>query len=154
MQMLDPKVINLWRLQGFIRFLFFEGPILSAGAFYLARQFGPWSAALVGLLALLSVVRLLLWPGLTYDFFHYQLQDSQLLVERGVLFRSTTCIPLDRIQHIDTNQGALERAFGLFRVVVYTASGLSADAIIPGLSHEKALELRTRMASVRGNDGV
>lgn len=151
---LDPKVIGLWRIQGGIQFLLFTTPVMGTIGLLLSQNVGLWSAIFPTLFALFELTRLLLWPSIAYDHFHYQLRERDLLIERGVLFRTTSCIPLDRIQHIDTNQGAIERTLGLFQVVIYTAAGLSADAIIPGLTFETAHQLRDRLAHSRGDDGV
>ena len=151
---LHPKVVGLWRLQGGIQFLLFAGPASATAGVVLAHNIGTWSIIFPLLFALFELIRLMVWPMLAYDHFRYQIRERDLLIERGVLFRTTSCIPLDRIQHIDTNQGAIERTLGLFQVVIYTAAGLSADAIIPGLDQETAQQLRDQLARSRGDDGV
>jgi uncharacterized protein len=70
------------------------------------------------------------------------------------VFRHSVSIPLDRVQHVDTRQGPLERAFGLSNVIVYTAAGLSADGSIPGLDEEQAAHLRDALSRRSGDDGV
>jgi membrane protein YdbS with pleckstrin-like domain len=48
----------------------------------------------------------------------------------------------------------MERAFGLSRLVVYTAAGMSADGSIPGLDEAQADALRDTLVRRRGDDGV
>lgn len=56
-------------------------------------------------------------------------------------------MPRVAIQHIDINQGPLDRYFGLVQVVVYTAGASHAVATIPGLTQLEAEELRRYLAS-------
>ena len=95
-----------------------------------------------------------LWPSLEYEHFGYSVREHDLFVQRGVLFRRRSSIPHNRIQHVDTRQGPLERAFGLSRVAVFTASGVSADGSIPGLTTEIAEGIRDELARRGGDDGV
>ncbi len=129
------------------RVALFWGPLVVGGAIALGFRFGVAPAALVAA-ALLTVAfgGALLWPALAFRAFRYSVRDFDLLVERGVLFQRSTSIPLDRIQHVDTRQGPMERAFGLQRLVVYTAAGLSADGSIPGLDEGAAHELRDHLS--------
>ena len=107
-------------------------------------------AALVGH----SLFMLLLWPSLEYRAFRYAVRQHDLLVRSGVLFRRWSSIPLNRIQHLDTRQGPLERILGLSRLQVYTAAGMSADGSIPGLAEEDAERLRDELARRGDDDGV
>ena len=93
-------------------------------------------------LVLHSLMMLIIWPTLEYRAFRYAVREHDLLVRSGVLFRRWTSIPLNRIQHLDTRQGPLERILGLSRLQVYTAAGVSADGSIPGLA-EPIAELFT-----------
>lgn len=155
MHSLDPRVVNLWRLQGLTRLGTFWIPVLLVGAGWLGFRFGVAAAAsAAGVLALLLGGSTLLWPALAWRRFRYGIRNDDLLVESGVLFRHTVSIPLDRIQHVDTRQGPLERAFGLSRLVVYTAAGMSADGSIPGLEEAQADALRDTLVRRRGDDGV
>jgi membrane protein YdbS with pleckstrin-like domain len=154
-QHLDPRAPQLWRLQALFRLVVFWLPLSAALGGALA-----WiSSSALGLLlsaTLLGVQGLLalLWPALTYERFRYALRDPDLLISRGVLFRGQTSVPYDRIQFVDTRQGPLERLFGLSRLLVYTASGAGADAVIPGLAEETAAHLRDRLSRHGGDDGV
>jgi membrane protein YdbS with pleckstrin-like domain len=102
----------------------------------------------------LQVVVAVVWPALAFRRFGYEVRAGDLLVEQGVLFRHRVSIPLDRIQHADTRQGPIERAWGLSRLVVYTAAGLNADGSIPGLDEAEADRLRDRLTLRRGDGGI
>lgn len=155
MNTLDPRVVNLWRLQGLTRLGTFWLPVLVVGGGWLAFQYGvaAGAGAASGLAALL-LGWTLAWPSVSWRHFRYGVREDDLLVESGVLFRHAVSIPLDRIQHVDTRQGPIERLFGLSRLVVYTAAGMSADGSIPGLEEEQADALRDALVRRRGDDGV
>ena len=72
----------------------------------------------------------------------YRLDPDRLRVVRGVLFRSDTVVPFGRVQHIDAEQGPLERFYGLGTLVLHTAGNHNASVSLPGLAHEDALAMR------------
>ncbi|MDO5721833.1 MAG: PH domain-containing protein [Actinomycetaceae bacterium] len=78
--------------------------------------------------------------------FAYARTESELLIRRGIMFRSLTLIPYGRLQYVDVAEGPIERHFGLASVSLYTASGAS-DATIPGLPTKEAARLRDELAA-------
>ena len=48
----------------------------------------------------------------------------------------------------------MERIFGLSRLLVFTAAGMSADGSIPGLRTAEAERLRDLLSRRGGDDGV
>ena len=72
----------------------------------------------------------------------YAMGADRLRVVRGVLFRKDTVVPFGRVQHIDVEQGPLERHFGLATLVLHTAGNHNASVSLPGLSHEDAVAMR------------
>jgi hypothetical protein len=80
-------------------------------------------------------------PRLAYEHWRYTIGDATLHLHHGVVFRTESSIPYFRVQHVDIERGPLDRAFGLSRLIVRTASATS-DATIPGLGEGDAAELR------------
>jgi hypothetical protein len=158
MQSLDARVVTLWRLQALVTILTGWAPPL-AGLGWLAffkLDYG-WRSTIAMLAAAVALllVRAIVWPSLEYRCFRYALRERDLLVEQGVLWKQVICVPRDRIQHIDTRQGPIERLVGLSRLLVYTAAGLSADGSLPGLDEAEAARLRDELAQRnRDDDGV
>ena len=70
------------------------------------------------------------------------LREHDLVYRSGLVVRRTMVLPFNRIQHVETLSGPLERAFGLLRVVCYTAGGLSADLVVSGLEQPDAERVR------------
>lgn len=115
----------------------------------------------IGLGGAISLTVFLLGSGyaiLRYRAWCFELQDDALYLERGVFTEVRTVLPYVRVQHVDTQRNPLERVLGLGRVVVYTAGSRGADVSVPGLTRERATdlreELRTRTGEHEGGDGV
>ncbi|RJK96046.1 PH domain-containing protein [Vallicoccus soli] len=75
----------------------------------------------------------------------YTEREQDLLVRRGVAWRSLVVVPYGRMQFVDVTRGPLERAFGIATVQLHTAAA-ATDARIPGLLPEEASRLRDRLA--------
>lgn len=157
MQSLDPRIVTLWRLSAVVGVFTSWVPIYLGAGWFLYEPLGLLGtlAAIAGLMGLL-LVRAIVWPALQFRCFRYAIRPHDLLVEQGVIFRQTICVPRDRIQHVDTRQGWLERLLSLSRLLVYTGAGLSADGSLPGLDVDEAARLRDELAlGGRGvDDGV
>lgn len=67
---------------------------------------------------------------------------DRLRVVRGMLFHSDTVVPFGRVQHIDLNQGPLERYYGLATLTLHTAGSHNASVHLPGLLNEDAAAMR------------
>ncbi len=152
---LAPGAVNLWRLQRLIRLAVMGIPLYGAMGFGLASvtsfRYGVAAAvALVGVNLVISLV----WPPFQVAAWTYAVREHDLLVQSGVLFRRWSSVPLSRIQHVDTRQGPLERMFGLQRLLVYTAAGVSADGVIPALTDHEAQRIRDVLSRRGGDDGV
>ncbi|WP_062379548.1 PH domain-containing protein [Demequina pelophila] len=72
--------------------------------------------------------------------------EDELLVRRGRLFRSVTVVPYGRMQFVDVSAGPLQRAFGIAKVQLHTASPHS-DASISGVPADEAARLRDRLTT-------
>ena len=76
----------------------------------------------------------------------YAERDDDLLIRKGVMFRSMVVVPYGRMQYVDVEAGPLDRRLGLSKVQLHTAS-VGTDAQIPGLPPDEAARLRDRLAS-------
>lgn len=71
----------------------------------------------------------------------YAIRDKDISYKTGLINRTTTTIPFNRVQHCDIKQGLISRYFGLSKLNVYTAGGAKSDLSIPGLKTETAEQL-------------
>ena len=77
----------------------------------------------------------------------YAEREADLLIRKGVMFRSLVVVPYGRMQFVDVQAGPLDRWGGIARVQLHTASP-SSDAAIPGLSPAEADRLRDRLSAL------
>lgn len=145
MRRLEPQVRTLWMLKLGTGLLLLVGAVF----FYEVVRWlsangtaAPWRFWLTGGLLALSVVATVGWPRLRYRYWGYALRTEELYLERGVLNRVRTVVPLRRIQHLDVSQDLFEREFGLGTLVVHTAGGRSSNVAVPGLRYEAAERMR------------
>ncbi|MFV0251973.1 MAG: PH domain-containing protein [Beutenbergiaceae bacterium] len=70
--------------------------------------------------------------------------EEDLLIRKGLLFRTMSVVPYGRMQYVDVQAGPLDRWAGIATVQLHTASA-NSDASIPGLPEEQAARLRDRL---------
>ncbi|OZB49947.1 MAG: hypothetical protein B7X40_04110 [Cellulomonas sp. 14-74-6] len=76
----------------------------------------------------------------------YAERADDLLIRRGIMFRTLVVVPYGRMQYVDVNAGPVDRSFGIAAVQLHTAAP-NTDASIHGLPPEEAARLRDRLAS-------
>lgn len=91
------------------------------------------------LLAAFIIIRV---PMSRYNARGYQISRDRLRVVRGILWRSDTIVPFGRIQHIDVDQGPVERALDIATLTLHTAGSHNASVSLPGLGHSLAVQMR------------
>lgn len=77
----------------------------------------------------------------------YAERDEDLLVRKGVMFRSLVVVPYGRMQFTDVSSGPLTRGLGIAEVKLHTASA-STDATVPGLPTAEAARLKDRLTQL------
>ena len=146
MRRLEPKIRTIWTLKLGATLLLLVGVVffyeivrwMSAEAGAVAA----WRFWMSGGLAALSVAACVAVPRLRYRYWRYALRAEELYLERGVLNRVRTVVPLRRIQHLDVSQDLFEREFDLGTLVVHTAGGRSSNVAVPGLRYQTAEQMR------------
>lgn len=105
--------------------------------------FGGWVWS-----APIAVVMLMLWTFLLVPrqvrAIGYAEREEDLLVRKGVMFRSMVVVPYGRMQYTDVSSGPLARSLGIAEVKLHTASA-STDATVPGLVNDEATRLKDRL---------
>ncbi len=94
-----------------------------------------------------ALLRAIIRPWRYHASWRFQTCNGELRLRRGVLTRVETLVPFSRVQHIDVERGPLERIFGLASLVLHTAGTRGASVILPGLSPERAEQLRGEVRS-------
>ena len=142
---LDPRYKTMMRLLAGITAAF-----LLIGASVAEMAIPGWTGIVWGPVLLVVLYTVVWLPMRRFAARGYSLAEERLRVVRGVLFRSDTVVPFGRVQHIDVDQGPLERAFHLATLTVHTAGSHNASVSLPGLAHEDAIAMREEIrAAIR-----
>ena len=114
--------------------------LVAAGVVELAGELPSGITAIP--LVLLFVWLAVYLPIRRYQTRGFDMAADRLRVVKGVMFHSDTVVPFSRVQHLDVEQGPLERAFGIARLILHTAGSHNASVTLPGLLHADAVEMR------------
>ena len=136
----DSKLFYVWLVNGVWSI------VVAVVGCVMAAVFLPWWAPVaVGVLAVVGIVWWVIVAHRQVKNLGYAIRDNDLLIQRGIMFRSTTIVPFGRMQFVDVSSGPVSRLFGLATVELHTASA-SSDATIPGLPAQDADHLRELLA--------
>lgn len=151
---LDPRAIKLWRVAEQIAVAVIMIPsligVIVSG--YFAPQAAVPMLAGWGFLTSLWLWHSLWYPPRSYQAWSYRINERVLETRSGRLFQTTRLLPLNRLQHVDLQQGPLERMYGLAHLELHTAGTQNASLTIPGLAHEEAVRLRDYLIALGGTN--
>lgn len=141
---LDPRVRNVWRIQTLVN-AGLSAVALAIAAVVITVLEAPamlWMAP-VAVAVLFFTAALGPAVAIRYVRWRWEVTDDEVRLQHGLFVIQRTVIPMVRVQHVDTSQGPIMRAFDLSEVRVWTAAGSHA---IPALSEAEASKLRDRIA--------
>ncbi len=137
---LDPAYTTVMRIEGALIVLPFLVAATVLGVVGVVPS--PWTWAPMIVPALIALVFVILVPIKRFMARGYQMSDDRLRVVKGVMFHADTVVPFSRVQHLDVEQGPLERAFGIARLILHTAGTHNSSVTLPGLAHTDAVAMR------------
>jgi putative membrane protein len=126
-------------LRRWISGLVFPGIVL-----LMSQGFSLRTVALFLLAVIVFATLAALWGFLSWRATTYVVTGNSFRLKRGVFQKSERTIPLDHVQSVDTVQGVIQRAFGVYEVRIETASGGASepDASLSALDRAAAQSLR------------
>jgi putative membrane protein len=126
-------------LRRWIGGLVFPGIVLLMSQGFSLRTVALFLLAIIVFAALAALWGFLSWRATTYV-----VTGNSFRLNRGVFQKSERTIPLDHVQSVDTVQGVIQRAFGVYEVRIETASGGASepDASLSALDRAAAQSLR------------
>lgn len=153
MRRIDPRAIKKWRLSRLIALVIMLAVTIAAYFFLwhritdgmsveAVRKTAVISGLAAGAVLLLQLINLIIYPAIEYRQWSYCLTADRIEIKKGIIFYSTTIIPITRIQHVTVSEGPFARLYGLAKVDITTAGSTSE---IDGLAVETARELCDRM---------
>jgi hypothetical protein len=120
-------------------------PLLAIGVLVAALAGAAWVWAVPA-----AVLALGVWIGWLVPrqvrALGYAERADDLLIVRGIMFRSLVVVPYGRMQYVDVAAGPIDRWLGIAKVELHTAAS-SGQAHIAGLPPAEASRLRERLAS-------
>lgn len=142
---LAPSIIGVWRITRSIGYLFLLGlpvvyySIFGASGLHLLLIIGVTVFCLAAWIGVTFIL-----PPLKWKRWRYSIDQNEIDLLRGIIFRKETLIPLSRVQHVDTRQGPLLRWFNLSSVTISTAATTHE---IPGLDEVIADKVRKKIST-------
>ena len=137
---LSPKQLVKKNISTTVNLLFFFA-LVYAGRFFLPEAYLDYFSWVLGILILMgfwSYIRNFQWQKRS----GYALRERDIVYKRGFLSEKTTVVPFNRVQHVSTSRGVLDKMLGLSTLLVFTAGGSGSDISIPGLTPELAASLK------------
>jgi putative membrane protein len=126
-------------LRRWVSGLVFPGIVL-----LVSQGFSLWTVTLF-LLGLIVVAALAaLWGFLSWRATTYAVAGNSFRLRQGVFQKNERTIPLEHVQSVDTVQGIIQRAFGVYEVRIETAGGGASepDASLAALDRDAVRTLR------------
>ena len=85
------------------------------------------------------------WLG--WLFTRYVIDDEEIRIERGVLFKSSRRIPFERLQSVDINEPLIARVLGLSELTIEMAGGSDSRTRLRFLTLTESRRLRSLLLS-------
>jgi uncharacterized protein len=123
---------------------------MGAGPFADDAGLPDWLPAVAVLVV--GVLAVVIEPRLRWQRWRYEIRENEIDLRTGLFTIRRTLVPIRRVQHVDTESGPLQGAFGLATVSFHTAAGATE---IPALERGEAELVRRRVGELaRTRDDV
>lgn len=93
------------------------------------------------ILFLLALVNIWFVPK-AYRYKGFAIREHDISYRSGILFPKTITVPFCKIQQVNVGQGLVPRIFGLYEVDVVNGAQMLSSLVIPGLTAERANDIR------------
>jgi len=117
-------------------------PLAGVAVISVLLQIPLLQTVLLWFLAIGFAIVFVSWPRISVPRRGYVVRDKDIVFRSGVIWRSVTAIPYNRIEHVETSNTPLDRKFGVATLQLFTAGGSGGDLKIDGLGAEVAEQLR------------
>ncbi|MFW5893445.1 MAG: PH domain-containing protein [Bacillota bacterium] len=141
------KALKAWRLNGFFKALI-EG--IFVGAYWIVNarffQWPSWIGTVLTVLFLVvALLHILIIPKIRMIYWGYQINEQDIDIQYGIIVVKRILVPMQRIQHVDTEHGPILRLFGLATLIISTAG---TNHKIPALEEKTAEQLRRQISTL------
>lgn len=94
------------------------------------------------ILAVIAVINLILLPK-ACSYKGFAVREHDITYRSGIIFPSATTIPFCKIQQVSIRQTPISRIVGLYTVTMANGAQTLSESHIPGLSGQRANEIKT-----------
>lgn len=120
---LTPRAIRVWQWSNCFRSPFLFILPVGYGLIFGLNNLHQWVVLALAILVLIFWgLSVFLMPYLSWKNWRYAIDENEIDLKHGVIFKTRTLIPLSRVQHVDTRQGPLLRNYDLASVTISTAA--------------------------------
>ncbi len=143
---IDKSAIKAWKITGFLSGLLTYLMPAFTSIFYFKEGAPIWITLTALLIALVvHLILIFVLPQVRWNRWRYDVSEDAVDLFRGIVMRTRTVVPINRIQHVDTKQGPIYRRFGLSSISISTAATTHE---IPALDDETAARVRTLISEL------
>lgn len=152
-QKLNKNAIKSWTIARLIG-AFITSIILIAGEIFFSRIIDDFNKVrFIFTISIISLIIILLInsfisPTIEYKQWRYKITNDKIEFIEGIYFVRKVIIPIIRIQHIQLNQGPINKFFDLYDISIFTAGGQHK---IPNIDSERAEEISEYLKEVIKN---
>lgn len=83
---------------------------------------------------------------LVYRAFQFKIENKYFILQQGIVKKTNTAIPFDRIQNINFKQNIIQQLINVYQVSLETAGSNTTEIDIKALSYENAQLLKEQMS--------
>ena len=113
------------------------GVLVLLGAGRAGRDWEPW--------LMLFLIPNTIFAFLQYISFRYRYDEHEMVIRKGVIFRSERHVPYARIQNLDAVQNVVHRMVGVVEVRVQTGGGSEPEAVMSVIPLAQFQDMRARV---------
>jgi uncharacterized protein len=151
---ITPRAIRAWQWSAaFGNLIYFFIPFIYTSIFGL--ESGLHFRIVIGLsgtVFILWLIGIVLLPYLRWKKWRYSIDENEIDLKRGILIVQRTLIPLSRVQHVDTRQGPILRAYNLATVTISTAATTHEIPALDEYTADKVRDTISKFARLAEED--
>ena len=98
-----------------------------------------------------ALVNLMLLPK-AYSYKGYAVREHDITYRSGIIFPKTVTVPFCKVQQVSIRQNPVTKMFGLYAVTIVNGAQILAETVIPGMTREKAEEIKSLLIEMGSNE--
>lgn len=98
-----------------------------------------------------AIINLMLLPR-AYSYKGYAVREHDITYRSGIIFPKTVTVPFCKVQQVSIRQNPVTKMFGLYAVTIVNGAQILAETVIPGLTLQKAEEIKSLLIERSGNE--